>query len=359
MNILLLAEFNRTGGTRTFLFNISELLSSEGYKLCGLFSAPIDCLSSGKSDLLSHFDKYKFLQHIPKIFRRNILRQFWEFFVVLRYVILWKPDLLIVSHGTPGNWLSLFLFNLPCLQILHTEVQDLSRVKQLYYKLFLQLTGVRKKLITVSCYAAKKIRNSLDYDCQYIYNSVRDKNFIVKKSSIINIVTIGHVIDYKNPYTWLNVAQRLTAIYDNVRFVWYGGGPLLEVMRSLSHGLSRIEFAGPTAQVDMVLQNADIYFHPSLLESHGIAVLEAMQAGLPCVVSDVGGLPESVVNQYNGYVVPPMEANSFSMALFRLIESEELRVSMGEKSREIFQSRFSYATWKKNILETIKQLATF
>ena len=96
---------------------------------------------------------------------------------------------------------------------------------------------------------------------------------------------------------------------------------------------------------------ASLYFQPSLLESHGIAVVEAMSYSLPCVVSNIGGLPESVEHGVNGFLAPPDDAEAMSGAITKLISNNSLMQEMGKQSLRIFNEKFSYSIWRQKMDE--------
>lgn len=80
----------------------------------------------------------------------------------------------------------------------------------------------------------------------------------------------------------------------------------------------------------------DIYVSVSIddSESFGVAILEAGACGKPVVVSDVGGLPEVVVNGETGFVVESKNPDAIASSICRLIDNPELRVSMGNSGRK-------------------------
>jgi glycosyltransferase involved in cell wall biosynthesis len=79
-----------------------------------------------------------------------------------------------------------------------------------------------------------------------------------------------------------------------------------------------------------VYQQADIFVLPSISESCGLALLEAMSCGLPVVVTKVGGMVEHVQDEINGIVVPPRDPHALAAAIRRLAHDPELRRRMGQ-----------------------------
>ena len=106
-------------------------------------------------------------------------------------------------------------------------------------------------------------------------------------------------------------------------------------------------------------ESASVYFQPSTWESQGLAVLEAMSFDLPCVVSNRGGLPESVVNGQTGFVVEIDTADKAVQALSALLSDAQLRKQMGvlggkrvveQYSKECWYSRMDKLLWISRIL---------
>ena len=96
----------------------------------------------------------------------------------------------------------------------------------------------------------------------------------------------------------------------------------------------RVEFAGFLSDVRGALAQADVFVQPSLWEGLGLAVLEAMAMAKPVVVSDAGGLPESVVAGETGLVVPAGDAGALGEAILFLIRNPDRAREMGEAGRK-------------------------
>lgn len=156
------------------------------------------------------------------------------------------------------------------------------------------------------------------------------------------VLTMGHVIDYKNPYFWLQVAMAVTELRKDVYFYWLGNGPLFEYFVEQTKHNDKIRFVGVVETPSALLTKAAVYYQPSLVETQGIAVIEAMAHHLPCVVSNIGGLPESVVDNNNGFIVDETNVDENISRIVQLLDSTTLRETFGKNSYERYRQLFTY-----------------
>lgn len=96
------------------------------------------------------------------------------------------------------------------------------------------------------------------------------------------------------------------------------------------------------ARVPSLLQGFDVFVAMSRQESFGVAVAEASAAGLPVVASNVGGLPEVVVDGETGFLVQSGDAEALAGCLDRLLADEALRDRMGAAGREFVARHFDW-----------------
>ena len=99
-------------------------------------------------------------------------------------------------------------------------------------------------------------------------------------------------------------------------------------------------FTGSRDDVDMLLKISDIGILPTLKEGFSNALVECMAAGLPMVVSNVGGNPEAVKDGYNGYVISPDDVDAFTQRLTLLAGDKNLRNERSKHASERVE-RFS------------------
>ena len=146
---------------------------------------------------------------------------------------------------------------------------------------------------------------------------------------------------------WIEVCKEVVRRYKNpIQFVWAGDGHLLDECRAMVEDYPQIRFIGYHPKVEELYRNCSIYFQPSILESHGIAVLGAMYHQKVCVVSNRGGLKESIENKVTGYVVDIDNLDNTVDTLIPILKNTELRNEMGKKAKERFDRLFRIECWE-------------
>ncbi|WP_335870578.1 glycosyltransferase [Bacillus sp. 2205SS5-2] len=118
-----------------------------------------------------------------------------------------------------------------------------------------------------------------------------------------------------------------------------GDGPYLEEYKQLTNKLGitdKVNFLGRVdhAQIPKFISSLDVFVIPSLIESFGVAAVEAQACGVPVIASNVGGLPEVVKDGVTGFLVPPEDAQKIAEKLELLYTNESKRTEFGISGRE-------------------------
>jgi glycosyltransferase involved in cell wall biosynthesis len=85
--------------------------------------------------------------------------------------------------------------------------------------------------------------------------------------------------------------------------------------------------------------SSDLFVFPSTTDTFGNVIIEAQAAGLPAIVSDVGGPRELVTDGANGLVTKALDATDFTRAIRRLVKDEPLRKQMSAAARLSVEDR--------------------
>lgn len=153
------------------------------------------------------------------------------------------------------------------------------------------------------------------------------------------IGTIGRLVREKNHALLLRAFAGLAASDASAHLVLAGDGPLRAELQQQAG--ERVHFLGQRSDVATLLGCFDAFVLSSSTEGMSMALLEAMAAGCPIVVTAVGGNVELIQNGQNGLVVPPDDDEALAIALARVLsESLEAR-RLGDNARAVAQRRYS------------------
>jgi glycosyltransferase involved in cell wall biosynthesis len=83
-----------------------------------------------------------------------------------------------------------------------------------------------------------------------------------------------------------------------------------------------------------MLPTADLLIHCSEHEGLGLAIMEAMGAGLPVVASRVGGVPDLVCEGETGFMLSPDDVEGYAERIIALLKNDQLRKELGNKGRK-------------------------
>jgi glycosyltransferase involved in cell wall biosynthesis len=165
------------------------------------------------------------------------------------------------------------------------------------------------------------------------------------------LLHLGRITRKKALHTTLDVLARLHAKGKKVSLLIVGGdeaGQQAELEQQAQHlGISAaVHFTGllDRLQITQALADSDVFMLPSLSENFGIAVVEAMMARLPVVISDHVGLAPDIAAAGSGVVVLLSEgAPAFADAVSKLLDSDEYRKVLGEAGRQFAIDNYSNA----------------
>jgi glycosyltransferase involved in cell wall biosynthesis len=102
---------------------------------------------------------------------------------------------------------------------------------------------------------------------------------------------------------------------------------------------------------------ADLFLLSSRHEGVPIAMVEAMAAGLPCVLTAVGGIPDVVADGHGARLVPAGDPTALAAGLVELVGDDSLRRTFGERAREL-SGDFDIATAVRTYERVYEELVT-
>jgi glycosyltransferase involved in cell wall biosynthesis len=360
VKVLLIAEYRSFGGARTFFDRLLDIHRRMGWRT-GLVATreQIEMLAPAAREGLSLFP-------IPPRSRRACrayFSLFYEFRHYLPAVREFRPDVIFVSGAIPFIHWGVFLFGRPVIYMMHTYPTRRMSWKATGMKLIPRFAlGPSRILATVSQRSAGWIRQSLGaprHRIEVVHNAVAAIPRTEWPRDPV-VLTVGDLEWHKNPAVWLESARRVVRESPGSRFVWLGGGSLLEEMRNRAKEMNlapQVEFCGFRRDVADFYDRSRVCFQPSLIESHGIAVVEAMAHGLPCVVSDRGGMVESVVDGCTGYVCEADDAEGFARRILSCLADPELADRLGRAGQDRVRALFDTGAQEEKLLRLYEKVA--
>jgi glycosyltransferase involved in cell wall biosynthesis len=158
--------------------------------------------------------------------------------------------------------------------------------------------------------------------------------------------TVARLQPVKDQGTLIAAFAQVAAALPEARLVFVGDGPerpKLEALAAAPALAGRVLFLGRRTDVADLLPVFDVFALPSLSEGLPLTLLEAMAAGLPCVATAVGVMPEAIVPERTGLLVPVGDVAALSAALLRILRDRDLGRAWGQagqrRARELFDLR--------------------
>jgi len=175
-----------------------------------------------------------------------------------------------------------------------------------------------------------------------------------------HIAAIGRVTAAKGADAVLDAFALVAERHPDARLTYFGDGPLIPVLRSRAAGLGlgdRVVFAGYRDDRESIYRDVDLCVQASRRESLSNSVVEALARGIPCIVTDVGGLPEAVIHDQNGLIVPPDRPETLAAALSRLLSDSQTFARFSRAAAILARERFDLRRVMRETVETVLGLA--
>ncbi len=229
------------------------------------------------------------------------------------------------------------------------------------------------KIIAVSHFTKREL---LDYynvperKIRVIHNGVDTKKFQPAKDKRkikselgfnpddLAIVSVGRLYARKGLFTLIESMPAVVKRFKNAKFIISGKGQSDEMRKLIAHAeklevKDSIIFTGyfPDKKLPKLYQAADVFAFSTFYEHHPFAVLEALSTGLPVVTTWVGGIPETIENGKNGFLVEPFNAKQFSDKIIYLLEHPAEAQEMAALARKTILEHFDWRIVVKDALK--------
>ncbi|MEL7656277.1 MAG: glycosyltransferase family 4 protein [Bacillota bacterium] len=274
--------------------------------------------------------------------------------------MFWKPDIVhIQSNSGYGffekTWISFLAKIFGCKSLIHVHGGNMrefylhsSRVIQVLIK---KSALLNDRIITGSPQMKETwaLIGIPDVKLVYVGNAVNLPQRNTKRiSENITILFLTRVVKEKGIIELIDAFTLLNKEYPNLKLRIVGADTkdTLYVKKYLQENIGSysIEYVGPVTDEEKMNEylNADIFAFPTYVEDQSYAIMEAMSYALPCIASNVGGVPSLIKDGENGLLIEPRNTQSLKIGLETLICDPQLRRRLGDKARITIEEGFTW-----------------
>lgn len=202
-----------------------------------------------------------------------------------------------------------------------------------------QAKGIKRQTVIPNCYL-----NPMDA-------------IVRNPGDIVTVITVGRFVRQKDyPVAIKSVAEAMR--HDNrIRYKIIGHGELEHDVRNMveDEGISdRTEILINPPGILGHLVKADIYLSTSLFEGTSNSIMEALDASLPVVATDVGDNDQLVDDGATGFLVNTGDVSAITASLLKLASDRNLRNTMGEKGSRLLKEKYGFGNFKTKYLELLE-----
>ncbi len=293
-------------------------------------------------------------------FKKLLLHLFyiWNlaiYFQIKKALISEKPDLVFIN-GIRGISSSVFTaiekLKLPHIYMMH-DFELISRWSGLYrsgkiIKKFnfldnLYLNYMRKKTSKLPTVISPS-KFLMDYHLQNKFFK-HSKQFVVPNGAILKddskiregsakeFLFLGQVVEHKGPQIAVEAIKKIKS--QDIKLHVIGRGSYLAKLKKIAGDDNRIIIHGFVKDEDLleIFDKCSYAIFPSIwYENYPLVIFEVMSKGIPVIASDIGGIPEMVQENFNGFLFPPGNVDSLTEIIRKVIDDKNILLPLSKNS---------------------------
>jgi glycosyltransferase involved in cell wall biosynthesis len=274
----------------------------------------------------------------------------------------YKPDIYgyLASRG----------FGIPRVATCHLWTDDTSSVRA--YE-FLDSLILRRfnSVVAVSDAVAERLLGSgiQSSRIRVIENGIDPRYFCQTRDTVTDasgqartlvVGTVGRLVPQKGLEYFLRAAKEVIAEVPEVTFVLVGEGPDREKLEHMTRALGirrNVLFTGFCTDMPRAYAEMDLYVQASVDEGMPMAVLEALASKKAVIATSVGAVPQLVIPERTGILVPPKDVHCLKSAILRLLRDPGLRSRLAESGTALVHRNHSHDAMAEKYLAVYEQVA--
>ncbi len=276
----------------------------------------------------------------------------------------WKGEAIVTKRDNPKN--------------LNPNEKSMLRYNFLLRSYEKKLMNRSDALIAVSKYTVDELTELYGIDeekIHVIYNGVDVQKFKPRPDRTVLrrefgledkkkiVLFVGRLYHRKGLEILLRSIPQVLQEFSDVKFVISGKGfkEKEESLRNLAKQLDiedHVTFMGyvPDEKLPNLYSASDIFVLPAIYENFPFAILEAQATGLPVISTKVGGIPEFLVDNENGFVIDPGDSAQLTQRVLALLQDPKLAKEMGNRGRSLIEKKFSWRLITSQVIDLYHKL---
>ena len=234
-----------------------------------------------------------------------------------------------------------------------------NRLKGIVYHKYIDL------FVGVSQYTVdniiKDLGNQVATKTSLVYNGIDTKVFkkrviLDQQSELLNLIVVSH-LRYSKGIQDLLAALGLLSEEDKerVKVDIYGEGPMKELLKKQMED-EKIEqiisFKGSSSAIPQLLCKYDYLIQPTYMECFSLSILESLSANVPVITTTVGGNPEIIENDKNGFLFKAKDIHALSNILKGLVNGQ---IKINESTNQLIEQEYTLARMLAEHLQILDQ----
>ncbi|NIA18405.1 MAG: glycosyltransferase [Actinobacteria bacterium] len=370
MKILYLITQSELGGAQCYVFDLASGIRDD-------FDITVAFGEQGEAGELAKKLKQENIPYYAISSLKRAISPFNDFLALIEIVKLikkLKPDIIHLNSskisilGSIAGYISKLQttnYKLQTTYTVHGWVfnEPMPRAKKLFYKYAEKFTAIFKnKIICVSKLDYDIAKNQLKINekkLTLIHHGIKPINFLPREharhkllpnykpqttSYKLIIGTIANLYKTKGLEYLIEAVKILITNYQlRITVIIIGEGGERKNLEKLIKNYNlqdNILLAGKIKNAADLLPAFDIYASSSVKEGFPYTILEAMSAGVPIVSTNVGGIPEMIINGENGLLVNPRNPEELAQKIKSLIKNETLKSALSEQAKNDAKEKF-------------------
>jgi glycosyltransferase involved in cell wall biosynthesis len=354
--ILFLLDTLDIGGTETHTVQLAKRLNEKGHRIV------IGCLHSG--GILAADLKQAGIPVVefPKTGSLLSLRGIYQIMRLARYIRRYQFSV-IHTHDLWANLMGVVAARIAGTRVIISSQRDLGhlwwytplriRIIRIIHLLaghvLANSSAVRDALVRDFRLPATRIRiirNGIDVERFAKAHADRAKMFPTLENQARLVILIANMhSSVKGHLDLIDAAFQVCRAIPETRFLLVGDGkerPMIEERVKDADLSQHFLFLGRRTDIPELLACAEVSVLPSRAEGLPNVILEAMAAGLPVVATRVGGIPEIIVDEESGLLVPPNKPSALAKAIIRVLRDPAFAAQIGRTAREQIRTHFGF-----------------